>query len=548
MTFASASRFLMLSAGLAIAGVAVPAGSPGPAPEPARARTQASQAETNARLDTLKAEVATEIESMRTFTQQMVDSVFSFGELGFEEVETAKYCIDILRKNGFTIEEGVSGIPTQWFASWGSGKPVIGLGFDIDGVPKTSQKPGVAYHDPIIEGAPGHGEGHSAGAAVQITAALAVKKVMERENLSGTLRVWPGVAEELLATKEFLVRDGRFKDVDAELFVHIGTSLGTSWGQGNGSGLVSVEYAFEGESAHSAGRPWRGRSAIDAVELMNIGMNFRREHLRLTQRTHYVITNGGDQPNVVPQNASVWYYFREIDYPNIRAVWEAGNDMAEGAALMSNTSVTRRILGSAWPQHRNKVLAETAYENIRQVGQPRWSEADIRLAKGLQRELGQPEVGLPAEVGRLGLPVPEEERRGGPSNDLGHVTWQVPLITTRFPGNVPSLPGHNWANTIAMATPIAHKGAVAGAKVQAMTMIDLLLKPELVRQSRDYFDDVQMEGVTYEHFITDADQPVIDINVDKMGQYREQMRKYYFDPTQFDTYLEQLGIEYPTVR
>ena len=235
MMSARVVRFLALSSGLAVAVVAGPTGSAAP---PSSPPDQASQAEVNAKLDTLKAEVATEIESMAKFTQQMVDSVFSFGEIGFEEVETARYCIDILRKNGFTIQENIAGIPTQWVATWGSGKPVIGLGFDIDGVPKTSQKPGVAYHDQLVEGAPGHGEGHSAGAAVQITAALAVKKIMERENLVGTLRIWPGVAEELVATKEFLVRDGFFKDVDAELFVHIGSSLGTSWGQGNGSGQI----------------------------------------------------------------------------------------------------------------------------------------------------------------------------------------------------------------------------------------------------------------------------------------------------------------------
>src|SRR5206468_3275023 len=214
--------------------------------------------------------------------------------------------------NGFTVREGVAGIPTAWVATWGSGKPVISLGSDIDCIPQASQKPGVAYHDPMIEGAPGHGEGHNSGQAVNITAALAVKKIMERDHLQGTLRIWTGTAEELVGTKAYFVRAGLFKDVDVALFTHVGDTLEVSWGPRDGTGLVSVQYSFLGETAHAAAAPWRGRSALDAVELMDIGWNFRREHLRLQQRSHYVIPDGGDQPNVVPRTASVWYYFREI--------------------------------------------------------------------------------------------------------------------------------------------------------------------------------------------------------------------------------------------
>ena len=222
-------------------------------------------------------------------------------------------------------------------ATWGSGKPVIALGSDIDGIPQASQKPGVAYHDPIVDGAPGHGEGHNTGMPLNIVAAIAVKKIMERDKLPGTIMLWPGVAEELVASKAWFVRDGMFKDVDVTLFTHVGDNLGVSWGQAGGTGLVSVEYTFEGETAHSAGAPWRGRSALDAVELMSAGWQYRREHLRLSQRSHSVITNGGDQPNVVPRNASIWFYFREIDQPHIKELWDIGNKMAEGAALMTNT-------------------------------------------------------------------------------------------------------------------------------------------------------------------------------------------------------------------
>jgi aminobenzoyl-glutamate utilization protein B len=254
----------------------------------------------------IKADLTGQVEGMKVQAQVMVDTIFSFAELGFQEFETSKYLTDILEKAGFKIEHGIAGIPTAWMATWGSGKPVVALGSDIDCIPQASQKPGVAYHDPMIEGAPGHGEGHNSGQVVNIIAALAVQKAMQREHITGTIKIWPGVAEELVGTKAYYVREGYFKDVDVTLFSHVGNNLVVSWGEAPGNGLISVEYMFRGESAHSAGAPWRGRSALDAVELMDAGWNFRREHLRIQQRSHYVITDGGDQPNVVPPTASVW--------------------------------------------------------------------------------------------------------------------------------------------------------------------------------------------------------------------------------------------------
>ncbi|MEO8682930.1 MAG: peptidase dimerization domain-containing protein, partial [Vicinamibacterales bacterium] len=294
----------------------------------------------DAKLAAYKTEAVKGVDEMAKLAQEMVDSVFSFGELGMQEVETSKYLTAQLEKFGFKVTRGVAGIPTSWVATYGSGKPVIALGSDIDGIPQASQKPGVAFKDPILEGAPGHGEGHNTGMPMNIVAAIAVKKIMERDHLPGTLMLWPGVAEEQLASKAWYVRDGVFKDVDVVLFAHVGANLGVRWGEGGGNGMVSVEYTFEGETAHSAGAPWRGRSALDAVELMSDGWQYRREHLRLSQRSHSVITNGGDQPNVVPRNASIWWYFRETDQPHIQELWEIGDKMAQGAALMTNTTWT----------------------------------------------------------------------------------------------------------------------------------------------------------------------------------------------------------------
>ena len=504
-------------------------------------------AQDNAPLGQLKAEVQERVGDMQTFTQQMVDMIFSFGELGFHEIRTSAYLTDILEENGFEVERGISGMPTAWMATWGSGSPVIALGSDIDGIPKASQKPGVAYHDPIVEGAPGHGEGHNSGQAVNITAAIAVKAIMERDGIPGTLKIWPGVAEEQLGSKAYFVRDGFFEDVDIVLFSHVSNNLSTSYGPTSGSGLVSIEFSFHGEAAHGAGAPWRGRSALDAVELMNIGWNYRREHMRTQQRSHYVIPNGGDQPNVVPSEASVWYYFRETTYRRISDMLEAGQTMAAAAAMMTGTEVDHRILGSAWPGHFNKTLAETMYENIEAVGLPEWSDDDQTLARAVQRELGNEEQpGLATRINPM--PEPIVESQGGFSDDLGDISWNVPTVTLRYPSNIPGLPGHHWASAVAMATPIAHKGATTGAKVQAMTVLDFLLQPGLRDEAWEYFREVQTKDTTYTPLISNSDTPAIHLNRDLMERFGPQLEEYYFDPTRYDTYLEQLGIEYPTVR
>jgi aminobenzoyl-glutamate utilization protein B len=539
-------------AGLVILAIAVPQAQRG-APSAIEKLTPLATpvVKADARVMKLKEQVSADVLGMFDLGQQMVDSVFSFGELGFQEFETQRYLTGILKENGFTIETGVAGIPTAWVARYGSGRPVIALGSDVDGIPQASQKPGVAYRDEIVPGAPGHGEGHNSGTPLNVLAAIAVKRMMEREKLPGTIMIWPGVAEEQLGTKAYYVRAGLFKDVDAVLYNHVGSGLSTSWGDSSGNGLVSVEYTFEGETAHSAGAPWRGRSALDAVELMNTGWNYRREHLRLQQRSHYVITNGGDQPNVVPRNASVWYFFRETTFDGIKRMWETGDKIAEGASLMTNTKWSSRVLGSAWPSHMNRTLAETMHQNIAAVGMPEWTDADVQLARATQKELGVPENGLNIRIAdqvRGREQIPDDDKRGGGSDDIGDISWNVPTVSLSFPANFQAGPGHNWANAIAMATPIAHKGTVAGARVQAMTVIDLLMRPDVLAQAREYFEKVQTKNHQYTPLIRPQDQPAIHLNKAIMDRYRPEMRKFYYDSSRYKTYLDQLGVKYPTVR
>ncbi len=494
--------------------------------------------------DVLKQAAREMVEGRRTLTQQMVDSIFSFSELGYQEVETSRYVTGILEKNGFRLTRGVAGMPTSWVAEWGKGSPVIAFMADIDGLPETSQTPGVAFYKPLIANGPGHGEGHNAGQAVNVTAALVVKELMQRHNIQGTLRVYPGVAEELIGSRTWMVNAGLFKDLDAMLSTHISSDFGTGYGA-IGSGLVSVEYTFTGRSAHSAGSPASGRSALDAVELMNVGWNYRREHLRTDHRSHYVITHGGDQPNVVPPLAKVWYYFREWDYERIRDLHKLGSQIAKGATLMTDTEVTERVLGAAWPGHFNKPMAEALTANIEKVGMPQWSAQDQALAKAAQAELKAEQSGLKTAPSKL-VP-PEQAGRMYGSDDIAEVAWNVPTVVLRFPGNIPGMIGHHWSSGIAMATPISHKGSTAGAIAHAMTALDLLLKPELLTAAKAYFAE-QTKTTKWQSLVPAGTPPPAYLNKEKMDRVRPQLEKLYYNPAKYATYLEQLGLQYPTVK
>ena len=500
-----------------------------------------------------KKEVIAGMDGRAKEAQVMVDQVFSFAELGFQETETSAYLTGILEKNGFRIERGIAGIPTSWTAKWGSGKPVIALGSDIDCIPKASQMPGVVYKQPIVEGAPGHGEGHNSGQAVIILAALELKKIMEREHLSGTLMIWPGVAEEQIGSKAWYIRDGYFKDVDACIFTHVASNLSVGWGVGWDNGLVSVQYSFSGEAAHAAGAPWRGKSALDAVELMNVGWNYHREHLKPTQRSHYVITDGGDQPNVVPSKAAVWYYFRERKYADIKSMYEDADRIAQGASLMTGTTWTKRVVGTAWPGHFNKTIAETVQKNINTVGLPKWTDDDQRFARAVQKlcnapkteDDGTPIDGMSNKVDSLRGPV--KFSWGGGSDDIADISWNVPTVVLGYPSNVPGTPGHSWYDAIAMATPVAHKGVVAGGKVVASTVIDLLTQPKLLADAWDYFRNVQNKDEHYIPFIDKDTPPATFLNKAIMDKFRPEMKKFYYDPSKYNTYLEQLGVKYPQI-
>jgi aminobenzoyl-glutamate utilization protein B len=492
----------------------------------------------------MKQEASANIDAHAKLVQVMVDTVFAYGEPGFQEFRTGEYLTGILAKNGFKITKGVAGMPTAWTATWGEGGPLIALGSDEDDLRGVSQIPGDPKIEPIVPGAPGHGEGHNSGMPLQVAAAIAIKTVLEKHHIKGRLMLWPGIAEELLGSKAFYVRDGLFKGVDACIFAHVDSEFATFYGP-KSNGMVSIEYTFHGRTAHAAGDPWDGRSALDAVEIMDVAMNFRREHLPLSSRTHYVISNGGGQPNIVPGVASVWYYFRDHTFDTVKSLFDIGNKTADAAAMATDTTVEHKLLGFAAPNYGNKPLAELAMANIQAAGMPKWTADDQAFAKLVQETQGRKVEPLRDKVTPLKEPVEEKTPTGGGSDDIGDIMWTVPTITVRYPSNIPNMIGHNVTSAMAMTTPIAHKGAVAGAKAVAMTVLDLMTTPDELVKARKFFDTDQQKYDRYKPLVSATDVPAIHINDDYMRTYRPLMEPYYFDSRKYDTYLDQLGIKYP---
>jgi len=455
------------------------------------------------------------------------DAIYSFAELGMQEFETTKLCVEVLKGMGYKVETGISGMPTAIMATYGSGKPVIAVHIEYDAVPSGSQVTGVLERKEVVAGAPGHAEGHNTNAAVWIGAAFAVKEAIDKHKLQGTVKLFSAPGEEQLVSRPFFVRDGYFKDVDAAFHAHVGETLSTSYGIRQ-YGIMSVEYEFSGKTAHSAVAPWTGASAVDAVKVMDIGWDVLREHLPPTQRSHSVIVNGGIQPNVVPDQAKIWFFFREATYEGANNLYLKAKKIAEGAALMTGTTFKENVLSACWPTRDNQTMAEIVQSNIELVGMPTWTEEEQKLAKSIQKMVGAKETGLAMKITPL-----KGANQGTSSNDSGDITWTVPHGRITMPTNVGGVPGHHWGATIAVATSIAHKGEVVGAKVLAGSMVDLFTKPDLLAKAKETFKK-EMAGATYRPLLPPEQKPPLTLNVEEMAKYRELMKPHYLRvPIQF---------------
>jgi len=459
--------------------------------------------------------------------QQMTDisdSLFYFGELGMQEFESTKLLKDTLTAAGFRVELGGAGMPTNLWAEYGSGHPRIAIVTEIDALPGGSQTPGTYERKPLVSGGPGHMEGHNTHGGVASMAAFAVKEVMARQNIPGTVAISFGPAEEQIASRPFIVRAGYFKDVDAIIYLHIGEMLATGYGLQNYAAISSI-FTFHGKTAHGAVNPWDGKDAVDAVELMDIGFDKLREHLRPTYRAHRSITAGGVQPNIIPDTGKIWWFVRDASMPAAKATYDKLLKIAEGAALMTGTTWDVQYAASAWPQLANKAIAEAIQPNIELVGMPRWTPAENDFAKDFQKAAEKPVVGL-----RTATTPPGGRVQSASSNDSGDVSWVVPAGLLNFPASVPGIEYHEWKAAVTPISSISHKGQVAGAKVLAASIIDLLTSPDLIQKARAEFE-VESKKTPYVSLLPPDVGPAIDLNRAEMEKYRPEMRKLYLDKT-----------------
>ena len=452
------------------------------------------------------------------------DAIWTYAELGLQEFKSSKLLSENLEQAGFNVEHNLAGMPTCFVASYGSGKPIIGILGEFDALPMISQKGRVPTQDPVINGAPGHGCGHNTMGTAALAAAIAVKNAMDKFGIKGTIKVFGSPAEETLISRPYMIRAGLFEGIDAVIDNHSSSGFSTRYGI-SGNAMFSTVFTFKGKTAHGAGSPWSGRSALDAVELMNVATNFLREHLFYTYRMHYVIIEGGEAPNVVPDRASVWYFIRNTD-ERVEEMYEKVINCAKAAALATGTELVNiRCLTALHQRHNNRSAAELFQKNIELVGMPEWSEEEQNFAKALQKELGKDEKGMAAEVDSLKAP---EKFVGGGSSDVGDVTLIAPTATIRFPVGVPGAIAHHWSTVSCGYGSSAWKGLNAGAKAMAASAIDLLTNPDELKKIRDEFDEYAKEN-PYKPFLPEDAVPPLDINEELMKKWRPLMEEHYSD-------------------
>jgi aminobenzoyl-glutamate utilization protein B len=424
------------------------------------------------RAPSLQDDLLGHLDAIRKDLVAINQDIWTFAELGLQEYRSAARLTGVLKKAGFKVKEGVSGMPTAFVAQYGSGKPVIGILAEYDALPELSQQVG-GERRPAAGRSTGHGCGHCALGTAAVGAALAVKSVYDKHKLKGTIRVYGTPAEETLIGKVYMTLDGQFKGLDACLHWHPGTRNRIYYS--SSKAMISAKFTFHGLAAHASASPTKGRSALDGVELMNVGANYMREHIKETSRVHYVITNGGRQPNVVPATAQVWYYVRANTHPDAEAHFDWLKDIAQGGARMSRTRVKVQIDSDCHEIIPNLPLSRLIRKNFKKVGPPKFDKADRQLASKMQTAL-RADFGLkeprPLEDRIEDLPATPDQDPG--SSDVGDVSWHVPtsgLSTVCFAAGSP---GHSWQNVAAVGSPIGHKGLLVAAKVLALSAVDLL--------------------------------------------------------------------------
>jgi aminobenzoyl-glutamate utilization protein B len=405
----------------------------------------------------------------------LAHQIWQWAEVGYQEERSSALLQEELRVHGFEIESGVAGMPTSFVASWGSGGPVIGILAEFDALPGISQD-AVAERKPIVVDGAGHACGHHLFGTASVAAAIAVKEWMRATGAEGTLRLYGTPAEEGGAGKVYMVRDGLFDDVDVALHWHPGDR--NSAAAGGSLANKSAKFRFHGYSAHAAGAPERGRSALDGVEAMNHMVNLMREHVPQETRIHYVITGGGFAPNVVPDFAEVYYYVRHPTAPTVLELFERVAKAAEGAALGTGTTMEYEVIHGLYDLVPNVALGHLMDANLREVGGVEYSASELAFAGRIQQTFeGGPSLALGSE-GEI-EPFMIEPASGG-STDVGDVSWVVPTAGLSTATWVPGTSAHSWQAVAAGGMSIGHKGMMVAAKTLALTAIDLFRSPDVI--------------------------------------------------------------------
>jgi aminobenzoyl-glutamate utilization protein B len=418
-----------------------------------------------------------DVETRRNELAAVNRAIWDFAEVGLQEHRSSALLVEKLRSAGFKLRTGVADMPTAFVAEYGSGKPIIGILAEYDALPGLSQKVS-PERDPVKAEAPGHGCGHSGLGTGALGAALAVRAAMEKHQLSGTIRLYGTPAEETLIGKVYMLLAGEFDDLDVCLHWHP-ADRNETW-NGESKAAISAKFTFSGLTAHASGTPEKGRSALDGVELMNVGANYMREHIRPDARVHYVITDGGGAPNVVPARATVWYYVRSDEHTDVEKNFAWLQDIAAGAAKMSRTTVSVQIDTDCHEIIPNDPLAALLTTNLEKIGPPHFTAEEETFARRLQApllaQLGTTfKLALDSEVHR----TPRRDRGTG-STDVGDISWRVPTGGLRTACFASESPGHSWQNVAAIGSSIGEKGILYAAKVLACTTLDLLEQPEAV--------------------------------------------------------------------
>lgn len=425
-------------------------------------------------------------------------------ELGFQESESAQLLQDHLREAGFSIEAGVADMPTAFVARYGQGGPVIGILAEYDALPGLSQDT-VAYRKPLEDGGDGHGCGHNVFGVGSAAGAVAVSKWLKETGHTGTVIVYGTPAEEGGGGKVYMAREHVFDEADIVLDWHPDATQGVSTGLG--TAMTMVDFRFYGKSAHAAATPWEGRSALDGVEALDYMVNLLREHVPTSSRIHYVIANGGEAPNVVPEYARVSYYIRSPKRETLTDLQQWIFDAADAAALGTQTRVEKEIICGYYEQLPNRTLQQLLQDNLEIVGPPVWDERETAFAKELYKTVDQ---SVPFEYATQIQPLRELEKEGsGGSSDVGDVSWVVPNASFGTAAFVPGSAGHSWQNVAADGTTIGTKSAIIAGKVFALSIIELFLNQKLVDQAKKEFQERRGPDFVYKPLLGDR-KPAYD--------------------------------------